>query len=110
MKNITNRTSAFLLAGTLAFVAGVMPLTTLAAEKSTPKVITVTPANSQVNINKADAQTLADLLVGVGLSKAKAIVKYRDEHGRFTSLEQLKEVKGIGQSLINANKERMALE
>ena len=34
----------------------------------------------QVNINTADAQTLASELNGVGLSKAKAIVEYRQHH------------------------------
>ena len=103
----TSKVFAFLLAGTLAFAAAA-PAITLAADPVKPKVITA--ANAQVNINTADAQTMADLLVGVGLSKAKAIVKYREEHGRFSSVDQLKEVKGIGQSLINSNKERLAVE
>lgn len=103
----TSRALSFLLAGTLA-LAVTAPVITLAAEPAKPKIITT--VTSQVNINTADAQTMADLLVGVGMSKARAIVKYREEHGRFTSIDQLKDVKGIGQALINTNKERLAVE
>jgi competence protein ComEA len=64
----------------------------------------------QVNINEADATTIADILVGVGVSRAMAIVEYREEHGRFTSLEQLVEVKGIGEATIFNNKDRIRFE
>ena len=64
----------------------------------------------QVNINEADANTIADILVGVGASRATAIVQYREEHGRFTSLEQLLEVKGIGESTLIDNRERILIE
>jgi len=36
-----------------------------------------------VNINSADAETIASVLMGVGVEKAKAIVAYREQHGRF---------------------------
>jgi competence protein ComEA len=36
-------------------------------------------ASSPVNINTADTSTIADSLDGIGLSKAKAIVAYREE-------------------------------
>ena len=104
MSRTTSRTIAFLLASSLAFAT--ISGSVVAAEVAKPKVVTA----AKVNINTADAETIADLLVGVGLSKAKAIVKYREEHGRFASVDQLKDVKGIGQALINSNKERMALE
>lgn len=64
----------------------------------------------QVNINEADANTIADVLVGVGASRATAIVQYREEHGRFTSLEQLLEVKGIGESTLMDNREKILIE
>ncbi|MES2604642.1 MAG: ComEA family DNA-binding protein [Pseudomonadota bacterium] len=68
------------------------------------------PAEQQVNINAADAETLADVLVGVGAAKAKAIVKFREDHGPFTSVEQLKEVNGIGEMTISLNKDRIKLD
>jgi competence protein ComEA len=67
-------------------------------------------AVQQVNINDADASTIADMLIGVGASRATAIVKYREEHGRFTSLEQLLEVKGIGESTLMDNREKISIE
>ena len=62
-----------------------------------------------VNINAADAAQLASGLQGVGASKAQAIVMHRTAHGPFQSLEELSEVKGIGASIIEQNRERMTL-
>ena len=49
-----------------------------------------------VNINKANAATLAAYLKGVGANKAKAIVKYRSSNGKFKTAEDIKNVPGIG--------------
>ncbi len=49
-----------------------------------------------VNINKANAATLAAYLKGVGPSKAEAIVKYRKSNGSFKKIDDLKNVPGIG--------------
>lgn len=62
-----------------------------------------------VNINKASAEELADLLNGIGLKKAQAIVDYRELNGEFTSIDALKEVKGIGPALIEKNQSRILL-
>ena len=56
----------------------------------------VAVAIAGVNINSADQATL-ESLPGIGPAKAEAIIKYRDEHGKFKSVDQLTEVKGIGQ-------------
>ncbi|MCU7799908.1 MAG: ComEA family DNA-binding protein [gamma proteobacterium symbiont of Lucinoma myriamae] len=58
----------------------------------------------EVNINTADAQTIADSLNGIGLKKAEAIVVWRTEHGNFTDLAGLENVKGIGQKTLEKNK------
>ena len=63
-----------------------------------------------VNINTADAAALADGLIGVGQSKAEAIVAYRKEHGAFKSLDQLAEVKGIGDKLVQKNHDRIVVK
>ena len=63
-----------------------------------------------VNINEADAETLARELVGVGQSRAEAIVRYREEFGRFYTADDLAEVKGIGPALVEKNRDRIALE
>jgi len=49
-----------------------------------------------VDVNSADAQTLARELTGVGPAKAQAIVEYREANGPFSSPEDLLDVQGIG--------------
>ncbi len=70
-------------------------------------VIAVASATSSfaamVNINKADAETLAENLKGIGLTKAQAIVKYRKDNGKFTSVDELTNVKGIGEKTVEKN-------
>lgn len=63
-----------------------------------------------VNVNTADAETLAAELSGVGLKKAQAIVAYRKAHGRFDDLADLAQVKGIGVKLLERNRENVRLE
>lgn len=62
-----------------------------------------------VNINTADAATLADGLNGVGIKKAQAIVDYRKQHGAFKSMNDLAKVKGISDKLIEKNKDLITL-
>jgi len=64
----------------------------------------------EVNINEADAETIADVLDGVGLTKAQAIVEYREAHGPYRELRQLMEVKGIGEATLAKNSERIRFE
>lgn len=64
----------------------------------------------QVNINQADAETIADVLVGVGLTRAQAIVEYREQHGPFQSVDDLIEVKGIDEATLRSNRDRIRLE
>ena len=75
----------------------------LSDELSSSNVVTV-------NINEADAAAIANTLVGVGLSRAQAIVGYRTQYGRFYSPEELTAVKGIGQSTVERNLSRITTE
>jgi competence protein ComEA len=63
-----------------------------------------------VNVNSADAVTIADALKGVGPSKAEAIVGYRKQHGPFPSVEALMDVKGIGEKTIADNRDDIQLK
>ena len=63
-----------------------------------------------VNVNTADAATISAELQGVGLSKAGAIVEYREAHGPFKSASELAEVKGIGARTIEINRENILVE
>jgi len=57
-----------------------------------------------VNINTADADTLASELNGVGAVKAAAIVTYRESNGPFKQLEDLLQVKGVGEKILEKNR------
>ena len=62
-----------------------------------------------VNLNKADASALQYYLSGVGEVRSKEIVKYRDEHKKFKSIEEVKDVKGIGEVIYNKIKSSLSL-
>jgi competence protein ComEA len=46
---------------------------------------------------------------GIGLKKAQSIVSYREQYGPFTTIDQLKEVPGIGSALVERNSARLKL-
>ncbi|AHY06002.1 helix-hairpin-helix domain-containing protein [Serratia plymuthica] len=64
---------------------------------------------ASVSINQADAEQLASVLKGVGLKKAESIVRYREQNGPFTQIEQLQEVPGIGPALFERNRARLKM-
>ncbi len=76
----------------------------LAEQPETP------PAVAVVNINTADAATLARQLDGVGASRAEEIIRYREAHGPFVAIEELAEVKGIGPATLERNRALITLE
>jgi competence protein ComEA len=53
-----------------------------------------------VDVNTASAEQL-DTLPGIGPSTAAAIIAHREEHGPFTSVEQLLDVRGIGEAKLS---------
>jgi len=74
---------------------------TTAGDSSSSKTVSPTGSSSgklaagqTVNINTATAEQL-DALPGIGPTKAQAIIDYRNEHGRFNSIEDIQNVKGI---------------
>ena len=58
---------------------------------------------TRVSINNASAEDLARVMNGVGLKKAQAIVSYREEYGPFKTVDDLKQVPGMGSSLVERN-------
>ncbi|MDF2720455.1 MAG: competence ComEA helix-hairpin-helix repeat region domain protein [Paenibacillus sp.] len=56
-----------------------------------------------IDLNRATAADL-EKLPGIGPSKANAIIQYRQAQGPFTSVEQLKNVKGIGDKTLETLK------
>jgi len=64
---------------------------------------------SRVSINSASAEDLARVMNGVGLKKAQAIVSYREEYGPFKTVDDLKQVPGMGSSLVERNLSHLTL-
>ena len=64
--------------------------------------------NNLVSINTATKEDLMTLS-GIGENKAEDIIKYREEHGGFKSVDELMEVEGIGDSLFDKIKENITL-
>ncbi|MEH8229936.1 ComEA family DNA-binding protein [Aeromonas veronii] len=84
----------------------------LAADKAAPKQTTkaeVAKEAGKLNINTA---TLAELtsLKGIGDKKAQAIVDYREKQGKFTSVDQLADVNGIGPATLEANRDMIIVK
>ena len=93
-----------------AMCAGVVPAA-MAAKESVAEVTVATAAESaRINLNSADAAALQSGLVGIGETKAKAIVQYRDENGPFSSVDDLLEVKGIGAKTLEKNRDRLRID
>lgn len=84
---------------TLAAIVLALALTGMAVAESTP-----------VNINTASPEQLAEALNGVGQARAEAIVAYREEHGPFTHIDELVNVRGIGLATVDRNRDRILIE
>ncbi|WP_248805795.1 ComEA family DNA-binding protein [Pseudomonas sp. MWU13-2100] len=83
-----------------------------AAAKTDPVVPAASPAATsakpgKLNLNTADAQAIQHGLSGIGEAKAQAIVAYREANGPFTSVDELLEVKGVGKSLLDKNRDKL---
>jgi len=94
-------------------LGGALGYSSLSAAETAGKTsaVAATPqaSSEKISINEATAEQLSAAMNGVGLKKAQAIVSYREQYGPFTTVEQLKEVPGIGTSLIERNAERLKL-
>jgi competence protein ComEA len=63
-----------------------------------------------VDVNTADAETIARELNGIGAARAEAIVAYRNEFGAFQSADELMNVAGIGQHILDVNRANILVE
>ncbi|GHS89123.1 hypothetical protein FACS189487_08750 [Campylobacterota bacterium] len=64
---------------------------------------------AKVDINTANADEFATLK-GIGKSKAEAIVKYRDEHGAFKTIDELVNVNGIGKKTVEKLRDDLTID
>ncbi len=62
-----------------------------------------------VDINTASAEAIAESLTGVGMSKARAIVEYRNQNGAFKHADELVNIKGIGLKTVEKNLQNIQL-
>lgn len=65
-------------------------------------------ASAAVNLNTATEQEL-QTLPGIGAAKARAIVQYRSEKGPFKTVEDIKQVKGIGEGIFGKLKDQITV-
>ena len=66
-------------------------------------------AAEPVDINTASPEMLAEAIVGVGLTKAQAIVAHREVHGPFQSIEELVQVRGIGTKTLEKSRDNLTV-
>ena len=83
-------------------------ITTIAALAAL--VVSSIAAATPVNINTASAEQIAQALNGIGLSKAQAIVDYREAYGLFSQADEIVFVRGIGDSTYQKNKDDILVD
>jgi len=101
-----NRLALFVLACLVPLVAAAQsasPQTGAAANRAPRATVTV------INLNTADASTLAREMDGIGDAKARAIVEHRQRNGAFRSVDDLALVKGVGSKTVEANRSRLTV-
>ncbi len=101
------------LASVLVFAAWV-PTAGAQAKTAAPAAVTapaaaVAPAVAKVNVNKAGAAELM-ALPGIGEATAAAILEYRKANGPFKSVNDLMQVKGIGEKKLAALRDLVTVE
>ncbi|WXL27353.1 helix-hairpin-helix domain-containing protein [Ectopseudomonas mendocina] len=104
-KMIVSIAFALCAAVTASAVCAAEALSPKAPSESSQPVVAV----SKINLNTANAEVLQRELSGVGAVKAQAIVSYREQNGNFESVEELLEVKGIGEALLEKNREKISV-
>ena len=86
----------FLSLVALAFLIAVQPRAAAAQQQASARAAAKPPATAVVNLNTAsDAQLEA--LPGIGAKTAARIVEYRQKNGPFKKIEELMNVRGVGE-------------
>lgn len=78
------------------------------AEASTEEQMGNQEEDGKVNLNTATREELMTL-AGIGESKADSIIRYREEHGRFQSIEEIKQIEGIKDGVFQKIKEMITV-
>lgn len=64
--------------------------------------------SKKISLNQGTKEDF-ESLTGIGSSKAEAIIKYREEHGKFEDIEEIKNVSGIGEATFEKIKDNLTL-
>lgn len=99
MKNLLF-TKAILAAFLLVFVPAVYAADQ--PESTTEQIL-------QVDLNTANAESIANALDGIGMVKAQEIVAYREMFGNFRSVDELAEVRGVGMATVERNRHKIVI-
>ncbi|WP_432209672.1 ComEA family DNA-binding protein [Acinetobacter variabilis] len=70
--------------------------------------LSASSAADKISLNQAGIEQLQQLN-GIGQKKAEAIIEYRQKNGKFKTIEDIQQVKGIGPALFAKNKDKLAL-
>lgn len=89
----------------LCLTLAVMAMPTQADNNETSQVDRAA-VEQAIDVNRASVEELANLH-NVGIKKAQEIIKYRQEHGDFQSIDELTNVKGIGKGTVDKNRGRL---
>lgn len=102
-------TSTALALSLMGFTASALAAPAAGNASAPQPVAAAVSQDEKVSINNASPEELAQMLNGVGIKKAQAIVSYREEHGAFKSVDDLREVPGMGNALVERNLPRLKL-
>lgn len=99
------------LFASLSFSVSAAPASTTAMSELVPMVSEQQAQQPQrLDLNTADAAILQKELNGIGKAKAEAIVAYREANGPFASVDELLEIKGIGNALLERNRDKLMVK
>jgi len=73
-----------------------------------PETIGLPTGDGKININSASQSELMDL-PGIGPALSSRIIDYRNDHGPFSAIEDLRKVSGIGEKKFEAVKEKITV-
>lgn len=96
------------LAAAITLAAPATAVSSQAKSAETKTAATKVPQGAVVNINTAPADQL-ELLPGVGPKTAARIIEYRQKNGGFKKIEELMNVRGIGEKVFLRMKNQLAV-
>lgn len=120
--NAEKFTIKILISTAIAMVAVILYYNAIFVPKMPPISVSVTGKNikspsdsykstpvEKVNINTADENTLSENLTGIGPAIAERIISYRNHYGGFQTIDELKNVKGIGEKIFEKIKDNITV-